>query len=86
MPVPSIHAIFLAMMYTVEIEAKQNEQNSSVLRRFTQRVRNAGVLKQARSLRYRERPQSDYVKKKEALKRLDRIREIERLKKLGKLN
>lgn len=74
------------MVYTVEVESKTSEQNPSVLRRFTQRVRNSGILKKARALRYRERPQSPYVKKKNALRRLERAREIERLKKLGKIS
>jgi len=69
----------------IEVKANSNESNSSVVRRFTQRVRNSGLLRTAREVRYASRAKSKFVKKKNALKVIERIREIERLRKLGKL-
>ncbi|MDZ7726018.1 MAG: hypothetical protein U5L75_00335 [Candidatus Campbellbacteria bacterium] len=72
-------------MANVEVEANTNEPNSSVVRRFTQRVRGSGLLRIARGGRYLNREKSKFIKKKEALKSIERKNEIERLKKLGKL-
>ena len=73
------------MITNVEAERSGNENNISLIRRFSRKVQGAGILARARSLRYSERPKSDYVKKKRALKRIARQKEIERLIKLGKL-
>lgn len=70
----------------IEVKAGSNESNSSVVRRFTQRVRNAGLLRVAREVRYAERAKSKFVRKKNTLKMIARIQEIERLRKLGKLS
>lgn len=72
-------------MANVEIQANSNEPNSSVVRRFTQRVRNSGLLRTARAQRYRTRDKSDFIRKRDRLKMIERGKEIERLKKLGKL-
>jgi hypothetical protein len=72
-------------MTNVEVSANSNEPNASIVRRFTQRVRNSGLLRTARSGRYALRGKSKYVKKKDALKMISRGKEIERLKKLGKM-
>ena len=73
------------MNVTVEVARNQNESNTSVIRRFTKRVQDAGVLKRARSLRYSKRKPSPYAKKKGALIKLDKRKEFERLKRLGKV-
>lgn len=73
------------MITIVEVQRESNESNSSVLRRFSKRVQSAGVIKRAKSLRYRARPQSHFKKKKSALTRLARKLSYERLKKLGKI-
>lgn len=72
-------------MINVEINANSNEPNASVVRRFTQRVRGSGLLRIARGGRYALRSKSKFIKKKDALKMIERGKEIERLKKLGKM-
>ncbi len=72
------------MTTVIQVTREQNESNSSVLRRFSKRVQGSGIIRQVKSLRAAERPQSHYKKKKSALKRLTRRAEYERLKKLGK--
>jgi ribosomal protein S21 len=69
----------------VEVEKNSNENNLSILRRFTKRVQGSGVLNRIRGIRYYERNQSTYSRKKIALKRL-RAREANDLGiKLGKI-
>ncbi len=74
------------MKNTVEISRGSGESNASIIRRFTKRVQSSSVVKKARSLRYSQRQKSNYKKKKEALTRLTRRAEYERLKKLGKIS
>lgn len=72
---------------TVNVEVNRNpEENSlNLIRRFTKRVRGSGLLPKARTLRYATRSLSYYKKKKKALKTILKTKEIERLKKLGKI-
>ena len=72
-------------MTNVSVEKHQNESGSSVLRRFTKRVQESGVLNKVRSIRYSGRVLSPYKVKKSTLERIRRRTEIEKLAKLGKL-
>lgn len=69
----------------VEIKKGETESISSALRRFTKRLSQTGVLIEARKNRFRKRKLSDYKKRKIALFRLKRKKEVEKLRKLGKL-
>lgn len=71
-------------MINIEVEKGQNENSLSLLRRFTKRVQDAGVLKRVRSIRYSSRAISENVKRKKTLKLLTRKEEIARLAKLGR--
>jgi ribosomal protein S21 len=73
-------------MIRVEVRKNPNETTASLVRRFSKRVQTAGILRSAKSRRYQERARSEYVKKKFALKRIERIKEIEHLKKIGKMH
>ena len=70
----------------VEVVKGQNENNLSVLRRFSKRVQGSGVLPRVRSKRYSERTKSENVKRAKTLTRLKKKAEIAELIKLGKLN
>ncbi|MBI3632151.1 MAG: hypothetical protein HY225_01765 [Candidatus Vogelbacteria bacterium] len=72
-------------MIQVEVTKNNNETTSSVIRRFTKRVQESGIIRRAKSLRYSERAKSEYVKKKKALKRLSKRTETDRLRRLGKI-
>ncbi|MCI0542255.1 hypothetical protein L0Y69_00665 [bacterium] len=72
-------------MNIITVEKGPTENTLSVLRRFTKKVRAGGFLNQVRDNKYRSRPDSPLRKKKRLLKTLERTREYERLKKLGKL-
>ena len=71
-------------MQNVAVEKNQNENNTSVIRRFTKRVQESGVLRRVRSIRYTDRKKSDYVKKKNTLKVLRKKAKIEEYLRLGK--
>lgn len=72
-------------MINVNIAKNQNESASSVLRRFTKKVQESGVLMRVRSIKYTERNLSFYKKKKAALEKIRRNNEREHLLKLGKI-
>lgn len=72
-------------MINVNIEKNTTESAASVLRRFTKKVQESGVLNRVRSIKYSGRNLSHYKKKKGALEKLRRGKERETLLKLGKL-
>ncbi len=73
------------MATNVELQKTKNESNLNLLKRFGRKVQESGVLQYKRSIRYTEREQSHYVKKKKKLSSLKRKTEIEKLVKLGKI-
>ena len=73
------------MAINVEVVKTGTENNLGVLRRFTKRVQGSGILPKVRSLRYSERSPSPYTRKKRALKKIIRRKEVDFLIKLGKM-
>lgn len=73
------------MAINVEIKKKNNENNLSMLKRFNRKVQESGVINKLKSKRYAERHPSDFTKKKNKLKALDKKTKFEELYKLGKL-
>ena len=69
----------------IEVKKNPNENNSSVLRRFSRRIQESGIVRKVKSARYNIRKESRLKVKNSALKRLARRIEIEHLKKLGKM-
>ena len=69
----------------IEVKKNPNENNSSILRRFSRRMQESGIIRRVKSARYNLRKESKLKIKKSALKRMDRRKEIEKLKKLGKI-
>jgi len=72
-------------MISSEVTKNNNENNTSLLRRFTKKVQGVGTIRLVRAGRYNSRPLSEYKKKKEALKKITKRANTERLKKLGKI-
>lgn len=72
-------------MINVEVTKNNNENNVSLLRRFTKRVQGSGILPRIRSIRYAERKLSSYKTKMKTLKSIKRKIEVAELIKLGKL-
>jgi ribosomal protein S21 len=69
----------------IEVKKNPNENNASVLRRFSRRIQESGIIHKVKGNRYNERKESKLKVKKSALKRMARRKEIEVLKKLGKM-
>jgi ribosomal protein S21 len=69
----------------IEVKKNPNENNASVLRRFSRRIQESGIIQKVKGSRYNERKESKLKVKKSTLKRLGRRKEIEILRKLGKI-
>ncbi len=84
-----IYCIYARMrvMSKVQIEVKKNgnENNTNLLRRFSRKVMDSGIVPTVKGKRYNERPMSKLSEKEMMLRKIDRRKEIEKLKKLGKL-
>ncbi len=69
----------------IEVKKNPNENNASVLRRFSRRIQESGIIRKVKANRYNVRKESKLKIKKSALKRMGRRKEIEKLRKLGKM-
>ncbi len=69
----------------IEVKKNPNENNSSILRRFSRRIQESNIIQKVKGGRYNERKESKLKVKKSALKRMGRRKEIEKLRKLGKI-
>jgi len=74
------------MAVNVEVDKKNNENNMSLLRRFTRRIKGSGVLPRVRGIRYHDRNRSDYVQKKQRLSSIRKKEEMEKLIKMGRIS
>jgi ribosomal protein S21 len=73
------------MATNAEVTRNDGESTINLIRRFSKRVQGAGVISRVRSERYAKRPQSSFVTRKRALKRIKRRDEVQELIKLGKM-
>jgi len=72
------------MTQNVHLVKKDKENSMAVLKRFSQKVRSAGIVPRVKSLRYNDRQASDLVRKQKALRKIKNQAEQTRLRKLGK--
>ena len=70
-------------MINVKVEANSNENSINLLKRFSRRVKGAGILPKVKSGRFRNRIASDFMKKKNRLRSIERKKQIEKMLKLG---
>ena len=73
-------------MINIEVTKGANENNLSVLRRFTKRVQAAGVLPRVRSRRYAERVPSKNTRRAKTIAYLKKKEVISELIKMGKMS
>jgi len=71
------------MTQNANVIKNNNENSTSLLRRFQKRVQSAGVQHAVRKSRYQKRTPSQQVKKKTKLEQLRRGEKIRYLVKLG---
>ncbi len=69
----------------IEVSKVSNESNASLLRRFSKRVQGTGIVRKVRTSRFHLRSKSKLKKKQDALKRLKKRADYDRLFKLGKI-
>ncbi len=70
----------------VQVNKNQGENSTALIRRFTKRVQGSGILPRLKSIRFHDRPKSQLKKKREALKRIRKQEERQKLIKLGKIS
>lgn len=68
----------------LEVKKQEKETSQNLIRRFSRRIQQSGILLQARQRRFYQRPKSRQMKKRAALRREELRREYEKLEKLGK--
>ncbi len=68
---------------SVEVRKKEGESASSLLYRFTKKVQQSGVLKEAKKRRFHKRAVSGLKRKLSALHRVEKKVEMDRMRKLG---
>lgn len=70
----------------LEIKKDNRETGQNLFRRFSKAIKQSGILIQARKNRFKKREKSEQMKRKSALRREEKRREFEKIKKLGKPN
>ncbi len=73
------------MAINIQVEKNANESTSNLIRRFTKRLQNAGIVPKVRNGRYYERLKSSNSDRKAKLRRLKRKETYDELVKLGKV-
>ncbi len=80
------YGIFNDIMATnVEIKKGAKDNNVNLIKKFTRRVQEAGIIPRVKGLRYAERNMSAYVKKTKRLKSIKNREVREEQIKLGKI-
>lgn len=69
----------------VYVQRKERESTPAMLRRFSRRVQQSGILLRARKIRFYKSKPTKRDRRARALRRIDLLKERERLIKLGKL-
>ena len=70
----------------IEVKKKDKESSENLIRRFSRRVQQSGVLLRVRKNRFRREDKSKIEKRNEALYKIKIRKEIDKLKKLGKFD
>ena len=69
----------------LEVKRQPKESVQSLLHRFSKGVRESGILRRARKIRFRQRTKNKQAEKASALRRQESKKRYEKLKKLGKI-
>lgn len=70
----------------IEVRKKEKETSESLIRRFSRRVQQSGILVRARKSRFLKDKKNKREKRNEALYKIKIRKEIDKLKKLGKFD
>lgn len=69
----------------IEVKKRERENPRSLLRRFTRRIQQSGILIRARKVRFREKEKTKRERRNSALRRTRIGKEKEKLRKMGLL-
>jgi len=69
----------------MQVRKKEGETIGSLMYRFSKKMQQSGVLREAKKRRFHKRPQSRVKKKLAALYRAEKKKEVEKAKKMGLL-
>lgn len=72
------------MITVIEVKKNTNENNMNLIRRFSRKVLESGIIQKVKSKRYNERAPSKVKVKIATLKKINRRKNLEKLQKLGK--
>lgn len=70
----------------LEVKKQDRETSQGLVRRFSRRMKQSGILLSARKVRFFERPKSKQMRKRSALRREELRKEYELADKMGKIN
>ncbi len=70
----------------IKIVKNERESDESLIRRFTRKIQQSGLLKSVRAKRFYSKRKKKSVLRAEAIYKAKMRKEIERLKKLGRYN
>ena len=73
------------MATNVDVKKTKKDNNMGLLRKFSRKMKQSGVLRKKRSLRYFDRAISDFRKKSEKLTKLELKKNHEKKEKMGTL-
>lgn len=69
----------------LEVKKRPRETSLALAHRFTKSIQQSGILLRARKVRFRERGKSRQMEKRAAIRRDERKKEYQKLRKLGKI-
>jgi hypothetical protein len=72
------------MATNVKVTKGKKDNNANLIKKFTRRMQESGVIPRVKSIRYSERSLSPFVKKDKRLKSIKNKAEFEEQVKLGK--
>jgi hypothetical protein len=71
------------MATNVDVKRKKKDSNMNLIRSFSRKMKQSGVLRKKRSKRFFERASSDYRKKMDALMKITKTKKYEKDLKMG---
>ena len=66
-----------------DIKKNERETNLSLVRRFSKRIKESGILRSAKKARFAQRPKSKTKRKAAALRRIEKTKEYDHKAKMG---
>jgi ribosomal protein S21 len=69
----------------IQVDKNGNENNASVLRRFSRKIQESNIIQKVKGGRYNKRKESKLKVKYAKLKYLERRAQTDKLRKLGKI-